>query len=77
MPPPPPPLHTENGQLMCNADQMTRSSMIQTLVLHALCKISQNTSFLVHVFPYKDRIFDPYTRKYGSEKTRILAYFTP
>ena len=31
--------------------------------------------FLTRIFPYKDRIFE-YTGIYGSEKTRILAYFT-
>ena len=31
---------------------------------------------LISIFPIKDKIVEPYTGKYKSEKTRFLAYFT-
>ena len=44
----------------------------------SLHKMSEYGFSLTHIFPYKDRIFDSILirKKYRSEKTLILTYFT-
>ena len=56
-------------------DRAKRSILKETLSLRKACQISRFS--LACLFPYKDRITENDPEKiYGSEKPRILAYFT-